>query len=160
MLSESERQLVVFMLNDIMNTTQISAQIEQRRTMFEFEEADLLRAISVCDYSADKVQKSPDPDSKMINLVERLEKLRNKFYKDIEPLIRRREKYLAVRAYIVDMHYPYNEIMESKYIAHKEENIIRHEVGLNIKEYFETIEEGIELIANFLLENGYSPEGD
>ena len=160
MISPEVRQLIIIMLNSIMNTTEISKRIELRTSLFEEEYNNICAAVNVLDYSKERVQKQLDPDAKMIALLQDLERTKEKYAQDIEPLIRKREMYLNTQNFLKTLNYPLDEIMTGLYIRHSKEKDIRISTGLSISEFIETHDEAIEATAQFLKENGYEPEGD
>ena len=160
MISPEVRQLIIIMLNSIMNTTEITKRIEMRTALYEEEYHTICAAVNVLDYSKERIQKQLDPDDKMLALLQDLERTKEKYAQDLEPLIRKREMYLNTQNFLKGLYYPLDEIMTGLYIKHSKEKDIRISLGLSIPEFIETHEEGIEATAQFLKENGYEPEGD
>lgn len=160
MINPEERQLIVLMLNRINDPVRITKIIESITSMYEEQRELLQKALSVCDYSKDRIQKQTDSDAKMLAIIQNLESLTEKYYQDIEPLYRKREMYIRISSFLDDLYYPVSDLMKGLYIKHSKEKDIRTSLGLNIQEFYETHDEGIEAVAQFLKDNGYNPEGD
>ena len=160
MLRPDERQLIVLMLNRISDPIYVTKMIEKLTSRYEEEREELLKSLRVFDYSKDRIQIQLDPDVKMLAIIQNLESLTEKYYQDIEPLYRKREMYIRTAAFLDDLYYPVSDLMKGLYIKHSREKDIRTLLGLNIQEFYETHDEGIEAVAQFLKDNGYDPEGD
>lgn len=160
MINPEVRQLIVNILNRIDDPTRITHMIETRFSRYEEERNDLLRALNVCDYSKDRIQKQVDPDAKMLSIIQSLESLTEKYYLDIEPLIKERNMYIFIRDYIDTLYYPISDVMNGIYIKHSKEKDLMSSLGLNIQELYEIHQEGIEEVYQFLKTNGFNPEGD
>lgn len=160
MIKPEDRQIIVSILNRIYDPTIITHLIEERTSRYEEERELLQKALNVCDYSKDRIQKQVDPDAKMLAIIQNLESLTEKYYEDIEPLIRKRDMYKMIRSYLTTLYYPISDVMEGLYIKHSKEKELMSSLGLNIQELYEIHEEGIESVYQFLLINGFGPKGD
>ena len=159
MISPEERQLIIHMLKQISDPTPITKLIDDMTTIYEEQRELLLKSLNVCDYSKDRIQKTTDPDLKMLSLISQLESLEAKHNKDIEPLYRIRGMYIDTRTFLEQLpYYPVADLMQALYIKHSKEKDIRIQLGLNIQEFNETHDEGIEAVSQFMKSKGYSPE--
>ena len=159
MISPEERQLIIHMLNQISDPTPITKLIDDMTSNYEEQRDLLIKSLNVCDYSKDRIQKTIDPDLKMLSLISRLESLEAKHNRDIEPLLRIRDMYIDTRTFLEGLpYYPVADLMQALYIKHSKEKDIRKSLGLNIQEFNESHDEGIEAVSIFLKTKGYSPE--